>query len=111
MIRFISFFFLLSILMKGRAAQCFQYVNNNEQFKEKNLILKLDKVFSNDDADNKTGFKRKYRPKGTEVSVPHIETITFEQRSYHTLVFPLLLKEIHSSFRYHANHKRGPPLV
>jgi len=99
------------VLLKGKTQQISGTFDFKQVQKKSIRVFDHAKVFSDDDTDNKAGLRRKIRLKGTEVSVPHIETMSFGQRSYKTIVFPLLLKEVHSSFVCHANHMRGPPVI
>lgn len=64
---------------------------------------------SKEHSDEGRGLKRKSKPKGVEVIVPHIEDITFVQICTPAGTTVLPLSNSSSSFLHCVNAKRGPP--
>ena len=109
--RFLFILLFTAILISGKARHCAQSEVYGHVFKKKPSTHYLSNSISDDKDNDGNGLKRKIRPKGVEVIVPHIDRISFDQTCTRHLVFPLPSDRIYSSFLHCVNRKRGPPLA
>lgn len=107
-LKFLSIFLFLAIFINSKANAPILHLENKKDFSSK--IITLDQKINADDKNDDSPHKRKRRPRATEVDIPYISDISFEQNFVYKAFRLLLIEETYSSFLHCVDLKRGPPL-
>lgn len=108
-IKFLSIFLFLAIFINSKASAPILDFKTKKDHSSENI--KVDQKITTDDQNDDSPHKRKRRPRATEVEIPHISDISFEQSFVYKTFKSLWIEEVYSTFLHCVHLKRGPPLV
>lgn len=104
------FWVFLIVFINGKAHSDLKFFEPKKAVVAKSADSKVCNSITQETPDDDSPSKRKRKPRGIEVAVPHISNISFEQSYTYQPFEPLWIERIYSFIEYHIHGKRGPPL-